>query len=67
MFAESDSDDEMSTPMILQEPIVVLAAHNGRNVFDQWYCIDTLDVSRAMIQYSCVKLQCLCKEMLSTK
>ena len=25
VFAESDSDDEMSTPMILQEPIVVLA------------------------------------------
>ena len=28
VFAESDSDDEMSTPMILQEPIVVLATHN---------------------------------------
>ena len=67
--------------MILQEPIVALAAHNGHNfdfplllcemlrgnlstnVFEQWYFIDTLDVSRAQIQYSCVKLQCLCKEM----
>ena len=26
---EVDSDDEVSTPMMIQEPIVVLAAHNG--------------------------------------
>jgi len=31
LFAESDSDDEMSAPMILQEPIIVMAAHNGFN------------------------------------
>jgi len=30
-FAESDSDDEMSLPMILEEPIVVMVAHNGFN------------------------------------
>ena len=28
-FVEVDSDDEVSTPMMIQEPIVVLAAHNG--------------------------------------
>ena len=27
-FVEVDSDDEVSTPMMIQEPIVVLAAHN---------------------------------------
>ena len=31
-------------------------------MFEQWYFIDTLDVSRALIQYSCVKLQCLARD-----
>ena len=72
VFAESDSDDEMSTPMILQEPIVVLAAHNGfrplllcellRNslsttMFEQWYFVDTLHVFKDLNQYGYRHLQ----------